>query len=158
MSAGYSVTVVGAEELSRAFAQAPQLANKAFSRAIGSSAYAVSNRAKAGAPVRYRALRASIHVEGPTITPGNVSAQVGTNLNYAPYQEFGTGIYAGHGPITPKRGKVLAWRSGGAWHFARSVRGVKPTHFFKNAIEFSQADIGHYVEQALIDITEGLAL
>lgn len=46
------------------------------------------------------------------------------------YHEVGTGVY---GPkkrrIVPRNKKLLAWRDydSGQWHFARSVRGVKPT-------------------------------
>ena len=54
---------------------------------------------------------------GPSIAVGPVMhgggayrVKVGTNKNYAPHVEYGTGIYGKTGqPITPKSGKVLAW-------------------------------------------------
>jgi hypothetical protein len=49
----------------------------------------------------------TIHQVGHTVW-----AEVGTNLHYAPYVEYGTGIYGPRGvPITPKTAKVLAWRA-----------------------------------------------
>jgi HK97 gp10 family phage protein len=51
---------------------------------------------------------------------------------YAKYLEWGTGL---HGPqrrrIYPKHGKVLAWKSGGKLHFARSVEGMHPAPFIR---------------------------
>jgi len=61
---------------------------------------------------------------GPVKQPGTAYSyvEVGTNLHYAPYAEYGTGIYAetsigepapGRKPIRPKTAKALAWRSTG---------------------------------------------
>lgn len=56
-------------------------------------------------------------------------AYVGTNNEYAPYHEMGTGIYAegGGGRQTPWSYKDRH----GEWH---TTRGIRPTHFLKNAI------------------------
>lgn len=53
---------------------------------------------------------------------------VGTNQEYAPYHEYGTGIYADGG------GRQSPWAyqdNKGDWHM---TRGMKPIHFLKNAI------------------------
>jgi len=70
-----------------------------------SGALLIANKAKELAPIRTGTLRRSIHVGGHTeLTPdygdgagyedlgepGSLRAIVGTNLEYAPYQEYGT--------------------------------------------------------------------
>ena len=55
---------------------------------------------------------------------------VGTNVHYAIYNEMGTGIYADGGG-----GRQTPWRyqdAKGNWH---TTRGIKPTHFLKNAAQ-----------------------
>lgn len=60
---------------------------------------------------------------------GDASAlrvQVGTNLHYAPYVEYGTGIYGPKGqPIRPKTAKVLAWRATGGALARAGLKGGK---------------------------------
>lgn len=55
--------------------------------------------------------------------PGGNSVTVGTNVTYARYFQFGTGIYAGGSPwtIRPKNGKALAFTIGGQRFVRRSV-------------------------------------
>lgn len=53
---------------------------------------------------------------------------IGTNVEYAMWQELGTGIYASDG-----QGRKSPWayqNSKGVWV---NTRGVKPKHFLKNA-------------------------
>jgi hypothetical protein len=60
---------------------------------------------------------------------GNESAlrvEVGTNLHYAPYVEYGTGIYGPKGqPIRPKSAKALAWRATGGALARAGLKGGK---------------------------------
>lgn len=80
-----------------------------------------------------------------------------SGVNYATWLEFGTGIY-GEGPgairqpITPKRAKFLRFPAqgagvrlsgnltsaqqtkGGGWQFRRSVRGIEPVRYMRNAV------------------------
>ena len=54
---------------------------------------------------------------------------VGTNQEYAIYNEYGTGIYAEGG-----RGRQTPWRyqdKKGEWH---TTRGIPPIHFLKKAV------------------------
>lgn len=69
--------------------------------------------------------------------PGRAYIEVGTNLHYAPYVEYGTGIYGPERrPITPKQAKFLAWKdASGQWIRARSVRGMQPWHFMEQAFK-----------------------
>ena len=59
---------------------------------------------------------------------GDDTVAIGTNIEYAPYVEFGTGIYADEG------GRQTPWRyqdAKGNWHI---TNGQKPVHFLKNGI------------------------
>lgn len=99
------------------------------------TAISLEHRAKQGAPVDMGRLRASI-THTVIETGNNVIARTGTNVTYAAYQEFGTGIY---GPrrqlIRPKNAKVLSWKNrSGQRVFAKFVRGVKPKRYFTKAL------------------------
>ena len=77
------------------------------------------------APVDTGNLRSSIAFETDDDT-----MYVGTNVEYAPYVEYGTGIYAegGDGRKTPWSYKD----ENGVWH---TTRGMKPQPFLRPAIE-----------------------
>ena len=70
------------------------------------------------------ALRNSISHQ---VLMGEEAVYVGTNQEYAIYNEMGTGIYIGGGRTSP-------WSyqdHNGEWH---RTRGMKPIHFIKNSI------------------------
>lgn len=102
------------------------------------------NEAKRNCPVDEGRLRSSISAVVQE-TPGGVKVIVGSPLEYALYQEEGTGIYGPHGtPIVPVTKKVLKFKPSRnapapyaprAFVFARSVAGVKPTRFLSKALE-----------------------
>jgi hypothetical protein len=87
-----------------------------------------------------------------------VQAKVGTNIKYAKWPEDGTGIY---GPrkamIRPKNAKMLAWKSGGKWHYARQVRAVKAIHYFRDAKEEAKPYFAEQMKGAAREITSALA-
>lgn len=108
----------------------------------------VLNRARALCPVDEGRLRASLTMETRRSSLGPYVV-VGSNLEYAVYVHEGTGIYAGRGMITPKRGRYLVWPaknnsgignrrySGGAtarYVFARQVRGQPGQPFLLRAL------------------------
>jgi phage gpG-like protein len=81
-------------------------------------------------------LRASINTQLVTRN-GEPAVLVGTNVFYARWVHDGTGIY---GPrarrITPKNHKRLRFRPSGSrkYVYARSVAGMRPNAFMKNAL------------------------
>lgn len=89
------------------------------------------------------ALRADIHPE-LVIINGKIALRVGTNKSYALWVHDGTGIYGPRGErITPHSAKALRWKSKkyGAkkgkfkgFAFAKSIAGMKPNKFLKNAL------------------------
>lgn len=60
---------------------------------------------------------------------GETAVYIGTNQEYAVYHELGTGIYTEGGG-----GRQTPWSyqdARGEWH---RTRGIRPTHFLKNAV------------------------
>lgn len=150
--------MIGAEELARAFRQAPTITEGALKRAIGNTAYRVEGQAKQNAPVDQGILRGSINTDGSHKRGNDVYASVGTNVEYAKAQEEGTGIYGPRKtPIRPKNGKLLAWKRNGKWHFARQVRGVRPKRFFRRARDDSRGYFADQMRGALSAIVGALA-
>lgn len=128
----------------------------------------------------------SITFTEPQFRADEASIEVGTNLDYAPYVEKGTGIYGPLGkPITPKAAKVLAWKSTGKpmtkkgkriasgmklskgklrpnpkgdtfMNFAMSVKGTKPWHFMRNA--FTDPKSEAYYKARVLTMLKAIAV
>ena len=62
--------------------------------------------------------------------PDEETVYVGTNNEYAPYHELGTGIYAEGGP-----GRQTPWFYVDAKGQGHRTRGLKAIHFLKNAVQ-----------------------
>lgn len=165
MSINLNINLFGSDELKKAFAASPKIVQDHMRKVVATIAYNVEGKAKINAPHQTSALRGSIHTEGPKVgTGGDIEARVGTNLRYAPYQEYGTGVYAEppegfsarRQPITPKKARVLAFKVGGKTVFARSVRGVKPKKYFQRAKKDTLPLVDSVLKEGLKDITEEL--
>lgn len=101
------------------------LANLNVSKALNRACLVVENEAKKLCPVDTGDLRSSI-----THEVHNDVGIVGTNKEYAPYVEFGTGIFAVEG-----NGRDTAWSyqdDKGEWH---TTVGQKPQPFLETAIQ-----------------------
>ncbi len=85
------------------------------------------------------ALRSSIQVQLRTMGSRGPVVRIGSNLAYSRYVHDGTGIY---GPrrrkIRPKRAKALRFKGArygkSGYIYARTVRGMKPNHYLKDAL------------------------
>jgi HK97 gp10 family phage protein len=105
---------------------------------IQQAAQQVQAEAQTRAPVKSGRLRDSISIK----YPGPFQAVIGPNVNYAVYQEFGTGT-RGEFPtamyeIKPKKpGGVLAFTVNGTKVFTRKVRhpGIKARPFMRPAFQ-----------------------
>lgn len=101
------------------------LANLDISKALNKACLVVENEAKRLCPVNTGDLRNSI-----THEVHNDVGIVGTNKEYAPYVEFGTGIFAVEG-----NGRDTPWSyqdDKGEWH---TTVGQKPQPFLETAIQ-----------------------
>jgi hypothetical protein len=98
--------------------------------AAKSIARAKSNITRAGR-VRTGALRGSIRILARRSSPSLMTANVGSDLRYAGWQERGVS-----GPIYPKRGKYLRFPSsrGRGYTYARKVRGFEGAHYMESTL------------------------
>lgn len=81
------VRVSGMSRARRALLQLSQEGERTLRREVARSALAIQGTAKTLAPVDTGRLRNSIAVE---FMDGGLSARIGTNVEYAPFVEFGT--------------------------------------------------------------------
>lgn len=96
----------------------------------------VISRSKQEAPRKTSTLARSITYQLGK-SGGNWQSKVGSNVEYAPHQEYGTGIYGKGSPIRPKKAKFLAWKGKtGKMIFARSVKGVKGKKYMQKGIDY----------------------
>jgi hypothetical protein len=68
-----------------------------------------------------------------------VVGRIYSDLFYAIFVHEGTGVYAGRGPIRPKRAKMLAFvpKGGSNVVFAKQVKGTPPNPFLVWALQAS---------------------
>lgn len=100
-------------------------------KALNKACLAVENEAKKQCPVDTGDLRNSITHE----VEDNVG-YVGTNKEYAPYVEFGTGIFSSEG-----NGRDTPWSyqdDEGNWH---TTVGQKPQPFLKTALDKQKKNV-----------------
>ena len=72
------------------------------------------------------------------------TAFIGSNLEYAVYNELGTGIYASQGG-----GRQTPWMYTDRNGKAHWTRGMKPIHFLKRAIEENKKEYQRIIEQEM---------
>ncbi len=72
------------------------------------------------------------------------NAYIGSNLEYAVYNELGTGIYASQGG-----GRQTPWYFVGRDGKRHRTVGMKPIHFLKRAIEEHQSEYKSIIEQTM---------
>jgi len=126
----------------------------------------VADVARTSCPVKTGHLQSSITHEITKATNTEVEGRVGSNVEYAPYVELGTGIYGPNKtPIRPKTKKVLAWVSRGprpttpaGWKqasaegravFAKETRGQKPKPFLLPAFINNLGKLVEVLKKAL---------
>lgn len=78
------------------------------------SSEAVAGQARSKAPVNNGPLRASITTQYNSTGPGYVESSIGTNLTYAPYMEYGTGLVHDH-PSWGRKRHVVPYKALLGW-------------------------------------------
>ena len=109
-----------------------KLANLNYKKELERAAILVENEAKKKAPVGTGELRRSI-----THSIDDLTASVGTNLEYAPYVEFGTGLFAAEG----NGRQDVPWHyqdAEGNWH---TTYGQEPQPYLYPALEENKEQI-----------------
>src|SRR5689334_11045754 len=85
-----SADIIGAKELENAIKEIGSVTQRAIMDALNKTAIQLESRAREKAPHKTGALWGSIHSEPAQATGDNIEAKVGTNLEYARAQEYGT--------------------------------------------------------------------
>lgn len=150
-----SVEVRGLKELQAKTEQViKDLSGEPMLDAMRQATMLVQRSGKINAPVDTGRLRASIMPE--VRTEGNkVQGVVGSNVVYAPYMEFGTGVFAGNSPYFPPPEALETWaRRHGTTGFviARAIfraGGLKARRYLQDALETNQAEIVSILDEAL---------
>lgn len=113
-------------------------------RSVGQACALVERSAKQKAPKGTGELRRSITSKVEVID-GNVEGTVYTPLLYAPYIEFGTGLFAESGGR-----KDVPWHyqdDEGNWH---STSGQKPRPYMRPALDENREEIKRKLEEAIL--------
>lgn len=153
----YEVEVEGLTRLQTQFQKAPQLTMPRLKDAMGKSLARLQATAKDLAPVDTGTLRGSIIPKPMIISGSTITCSVGTGLDYSLHMEQGTGIYGPRRtPIRPKNKKVLAWKQGGAWRFAKEVKGVRPRWYMRGSLERNTDAINRYFATAADEVAREL--
>lgn len=127
----------------------------------------IAQRATRKAPIDTGRLKRSITRSNPKKEGTRWTITIGTNVEYARAQEFGSGLHATRGPkkkikISPKRKKALAFKwpnapsglepSKSGKHVFLSVMhpGVKPQPYLRPALEESREDATKIIGNAIV--------
>ena len=136
--AGYRV-----EGVDDVLARIKALADKDISTSMGKACAIVERAAKQKAPKDTGALRRSITSKVET-TDGVVTGVVFTPLEYAPYVEFGTGLFAEEG------GRMdVPWNyqdDEGIWH---STSGQRPQPYLRPALKENREQIIRILQEGV---------
>lgn len=118
---------------------------QAMKKAIGKACALVERSAKQKAPKGTGELRRSITSEVTSIGD-EIVGKVFTPLEYAPYVEFGTGLFAENGGR-----KDVPWNyqdDEGNWH---STSGMKPQPYMRPALNENRENIKRILKEAILD-------
>jgi HK97 gp10 family phage protein len=148
----------------------PQLALKAVHRIADNIGELVVGNAAQKAPVDTGLLRASI-AYGVRRGDRETAIDIGSNIEYAFYVEFGTGALTdwpggGKGHHFPPPAKLERWarrhgfREGGGFLVARAIArrgGLPPRRFIRDAVEESMPGIEVMAQEVAREIEEGMS-
>ena len=118
----------------------------AIQKAIAKSCALVERKAKEKAPKDTGALRQSITSKVEK-EDGEWVGTVYTPLEYAPYVEYGTGLFAEGG----NGRKDVPWSyqdDKGDWH---TTSGMKPQPYMRPALNEAREDIIRFIKEAVVD-------
>lgn len=110
------------------------------------------SKTHAGTSRRYRTDKKGIILadrEVQITTDEEDKVTVGSAVSYAPYHEYGTGIYSDSGTGRKTAWRYMTFNRQTGKYEAVWTRGTKPKHFLRNAIVNHQEQIKQIIEQYL---------
>lgn len=148
----FEITIEGLNELRAAFRVAPEVAVPILKKAIQTSVNLIRPIMVKNAPYRKGKLRQNIYAR----TFG-LEGRVGPDLTatkYALYVHEGTRPYV----ILPRTKRVLAWKSGSQWIFAKRVHhpGIKANPFVKETAREVEPYVKEIFRNSLVDIKKSM--
>ena len=145
------IKTTGLTELESRLLMAPQVVHKEIHDALWQSLLEIERKTKPLIPVGTGALRSSwgSPATGWKWVKGNLGS-IGTNVEYAPFIEHGTGLFGPKKkmyPVAPRFKKALYWE--GALHPVSGViwqKGIKPVRFAERGTQASLPNIKKYFD------------
>ena len=132
------------ENLDKLLNKLENLKTISVEQAVNEACILVENDAKRRCPVDTGELRMSITHEIEETSENRTTGAVGTNLEYAPYVEFGTGIFSSLG-----NGRQDKWSykdAKGEWH---TTIGQHPQPYLHPALDTNRAEIEELIKQKI---------
>lgn len=97
-----AITIKGVDKLEAKFAKLKERTRgEILKNAVRAGALPIQTAAVIKAPIEFGTLKRSIHTEIVNASATHAEAEVGTDLEYAPYQEFGTSKMAAQPYLRP---------------------------------------------------------
>lgn len=132
------------ENLDKLLTKLENLKNVSVEQAVNEACILVENDAKKRCPVDTGELRMSITHEIEETSENRTTGAVGTNLEYAPYVEFGTGIFSSLG-----NGRQDRWSykdAKGEWH---STIGQQPQPYLHPALDDNREEVKKLIQKKI---------
>ena len=132
------------ENLDKLLKKLESLKTVSVEQAVNEACILVENDAKRCCPVDTGELRMSITHKIEETSENRTTGAVGTNLEYAPYVEFGTGVFSSLG-----NGRQDRWSykdAKGEWH---STIGQQPQPYLHPALDTNKTEIEELIKQKI---------
>lgn len=132
------------ENLDKLLTKLENLKNVSVEQAVNEACILVENDAKKRCPVDTGELRMSITHEIEETSENRTTGAVGTNLEYAPYVEFGTGIFSSLG-----NGRQDRWSykdAKGEWH---TTIGQQPQPYLHPALDGNRDEVKKLIQKKI---------
>ena len=132
------------ENLDKLLTKLENLKTVSVEQAVNEACILVENDAKKRCPVDTGELRMSITHEIEETSENRTTGAVGTNLEYAPYVEFGTGIFSSLG-----NGRQDRWSykdAKGEWH---STIGQQPQPYLHPALYDNREEVKKLIQKKI---------
>lgn len=132
------------ENLDKLLTKLENLKTVSVEQAVNEACILVENDAKKRCPVDTGELRMSITHEIEETSENRTTGAVGTNLEYAPYVEFGTGIFSSLG-----NGRQDSWSykdAKGEWH---STIGQQPQPYLHPALDDNREEVKKLIQKKI---------